>query len=345
MQRCKQGGSMATLKDVARLAGVSARTVSNVVNDQPYVAEATRARVAAALEALDYRPNQVAKSLRTGKIGLLGFVVPDLSQSHFARLASDVVQAATARGYTVAVDQTHGDIERERRLIQLGPRGAMFDGAIFHPEALRARDIEHRESTFPLVLIGERISGDRLDHVYIDDRTAAYEATRHLIIAGHRRIAAIGLRRAAHAKTAHLREEGVRAALAEAAEEVQPGRHQFVERYDLRDGYEAMANLVDSAQRPDAVICFADMLAIGALHHLHELGLSVPNDVALVGFDDITEASYSYPPLSTISADHAEIATTAVNALVDRITNSTPPSCDDQVSHHLSIGGATRAGS
>lgn len=333
---------MATLKDVARLAGVSARTVSNVVNDQPYVAEATRARVVAALEVLDYRPNQVAKSLRTGRIGLLGFVVPDLSQSHFARLASDVVQAATARGYTVAVDQTHGDIERERRLIQLGPRGAMFDGAIFHPEALRVSDIEQRESKFPLILIGERIAGDRLDHVYIDDRTAAYEATQRLIADGHRRIAAIGLRRATHAGTAHLREEGVRRALAEAGDQVHPGRHQYVERYDVRDGYEAMANLVDSAERPDAVICFADMLAIGALHRIHERGLSVPGDIALVGFDDITEASYSYPPLSTISADHSEIATTAVSALIERIANPEAPIREYLVSHRLIIRDSTR---
>src|SRR5690606_38406590 len=112
-----------------------------------------------------------------------------------------IVQAATARGYTVAVDQTHGDLERERRLIQLGPRGAMFDGAIFHPEALRAEDIEHRQSEFPLVLVGERIAGDHLDHVYIDDRAAAYEAAKKLIADGHRRIAAIGLRRAPHART------------------------------------------------------------------------------------------------------------------------------------------------
>ncbi|MBZ2195463.1 LacI family DNA-binding transcriptional regulator [Occultella gossypii] len=336
---------MATLKDVARLAGVSARTVSNVVNDQPYVAEATRARVVAALAALDYQPNQVAKSLRTGRIGLLGFVVPDLSQSHFARLASDIVEAATARGFTVAVDQTHGDLERERRLIQLGPRGAMFDGAIFHPEALRAEDIEHRESQFPLVLIGERVAGDRLDHVYIDDRAAAYEATRRLIDDGHRRIAAIGLRRAAYARTAHLREEGMRQALDEAGDQVQQGRHQYVERYEVSDGYEAMANLVESAERPDAVICFADMLAIGALHRLHELRVAVPEDMAVVGFDDITEASFSYPPLSTIAADHAEIATTAVNALIERITNPGAPIREYVVSHRLVIRQSTRTDS
>ncbi|UFU07956.1 LacI family DNA-binding transcriptional regulator [Ruania halotolerans] len=332
---------MATLKDVAQLAGVSPRTVSNVVNHQPYVAGETRARVEAALAALDYRPNQLAKSLRTGKIGLLGFVVPDLAQSHFARLAAEVVQAATARGYTVAVDQTHGDIERERRLIQLGPRGAMFDGAIFHPEALRAEDIEHRESEFPLVLVGERIAGDHLDHVYIDDRAAAYEATRKLIADGHRRIAAIGLRRADYARTAHLREEGVRAALAE-AEGVAGGHHQYVERYDAEDGYEAMANLVDSAERPDAVICFNDMLAMGALRRLHEHDVDVPGDMALVGFDDITEASFSFPPLTTVAADHAEIAETAVKALIGRIGDPGGAVREYLVSHRLVVRGSTR---
>lgn len=326
---------MATLKDVAQLAGVSPRTVSNVVNNHRYVSASTRARVEAALAALDYRPNQVAKSLRTGKIGLLGFVVPDLSQSHFARLAAEVVKVATARGYTVAVDQTHGDREREQRLIRLGPRGAMFDGAIFHPEALRAEDIADRESSFPLVLIGERIAGDHLDHVYIDDRAAAYEATQRLIAAGHRRIAAIGLRRASHAHTAHLREEGVRQALAQAAGTVEAGRHQYVERYEAADGYEAMANLISSRDRPDAVICFSDMLAIGALRRTHECGVTVPEEMSLVGFDDITEASYSIPQLTSVAADNAAIADRAVSALIGRIAEPESPIQEHMIPHHL----------
>lgn len=326
---------MATLKDVAQLAGVSPRTVSNVVNDQPYVSSSTRAKVEAALAALDYHPNQVAKSLRTGKIGLLGFVVPDLSQSHFASLAAEVVQVATARGYTVAVDQTHGDREREQRLIRLGPRGAMFDGAIFHPETLQADDIEARESSFPLVLIGERIAGDHLDHVYIDDRAAAYEATQRLIAAGHRRIAAIGLRHAPHARTAHLREEGVRSALSDARGTVEAGRHQYVEQYDAANGYEAMANLIGSRDRPDAVICFADMLALGALRQLHEAGLSAPADMSLVGFDDITEATYSIPQLTSVAADNAQIAEIAVTALIERISDPDAPVQEYLVPHRL----------
>lgn len=332
---------MATLRDVARLAGVSVRTVSNVVNAQPYVAEETRARVQVALDSLGYRQNQVAKSLRTGRIGLLGFVVPDLSQSHFAMLAAEVVQYATAQGYTVAVDQTHGDLERERRLVQLGPRGAMFDGAIFHPEALRAEDIHNRTSKFPLVLIGERIAGDSLDHVYIDDRAAAYEATRRLIDDGHRRIAAIGLRRAPYARTAHLREEGLRQALAEADIAMHPGHDQYVEQYDAFDGYRAMGNLVTSSERPDAVLCFADMLAIGALRMLHERRISVPEGVAIMGFDNITESAYVYPSLTSMAARNDEIAQVAVDALLNRIQEPASPVTEHVVSHRLSLRDST----
>ena len=306
-----------TLQEVARVAGVSPRTVSNVVNGYEHVAPRTREQVQAVIDALGYRANAAARSLRTGRTGLLGLVVPALDQPYFAELARAVVREATGAGFTVVVDQTDGDPDRERELLLQGPRGAMFDGLVLSPLALTARDLLDADPTRPVVLLGERTVDTAFDHVHIDNVAAARAATEHLVRAGRQRIAAIGLQTEAH--TGRQRAEGFMLALAEAGLPAHPHLLRYVDAYDRASGYSAMSALLDGERRPDAVFCFNDMLAIGALRACLTRGVRVPQDVALVGFDDVEEVRYATPSLSTVRPDRDAIARVAVSRLVARV--------------------------
>ncbi|HZX07875.1 LacI family DNA-binding transcriptional regulator [Kribbella sp.] len=309
----------ATLREVAELAGVSVRTVSNVVNDFPQVAAETRARVQRALDELGYQPNAVARTLRNGRSGLIALVLPELDVPYFAELTRAVIEQAALAGYTVVVDQTDGDPVRERELVMRGSRAAMFDGLIFNPLALGGADLRDRPSSTPVVLLGERVVEGGLDHIMIDNIGAAELATRHLIELGRQRIAAIGDQFDVTRQTGQLRTQGYRAALQAAGREVVPELVSSTEFFHRADGAAAMSELLALPQPPDAVFCYNDLLALGALRTILSRGLRVPDDIALVGFDDIEDGRYSTPSLTTISPDKTQIAKNAVQLLLDRL--------------------------
>ncbi|HEY6739494.1 MAG TPA: LacI family DNA-binding transcriptional regulator [Actinopolymorphaceae bacterium] len=303
-----------TLRDVAELAGVSPKTVSNVVNGYVHVSRETRERVEAAIATLKYRPNLSARSLRRGRTGVIALAVPELDVPYFAELARHLVTAAAERGWTVLIDQTEGVQEREREVIE-GIRDQLIDGLIVSPLALTADDLTDRVDTTPMVLLGERVERGPADHVAIDNISAAREATAHLTGLGRRRVAAIGAQSFAGGKTAQVRLEGYRAALAEAGLPYAPELVVETERFHRADGAAAMAGLLDLPEPPDAVFCFNDLLALGALRTLLVRGIRVPEDVAVIGFDDIEDGQYATPSLSTISPDKAQIARLALERL------------------------------
>ncbi|ONI74091.1 LacI family transcriptional regulator [Kribbella sp. ALI-6-A] len=309
----------ATLREVAERAGVSVRTVSNVVNDFPQVAAETRAKVQRALDELGYQPNAVARTLRNGRSGLIALVLPELDVPYFAELTRAVIEQAAVAGYTVVVDQTDGDPVRERELVMRGSRAAMFDGLIFNPLALGDADLRNRPSSTPVVLLGERVVQGGLDHIMIDNVGAAELATRHLIDLGRQRIAAIGDQFDETRRTGQLRTQGYRAALQSAGREVIAELVRPVEFFHRADGAAAMAELLALPEPPDAVFCYNDLLALGALRTILSRGLRVPEDIALVGFDDIEDGRYSTPSLTTISPDKNQIAKNAVQLLLNRL--------------------------
>ncbi|NUR73865.1 MAG: LacI family DNA-binding transcriptional regulator [Hamadaea sp.] len=312
-----------TLRDVAERAGVSIRTVSNVVNGFAHVAPATRARVEQVVAELGYRPNTVARSLRQGRSRMLALVVPELDVPYFAELTRFVIEHAAARGYTVVVDQTDGDPTRERELIMNGTTANLFDGVIFSPIALGGADLRDRTVTTPVVLLGERASAVGLDHVMIDNVTAAGLATRHLIELGRTRIAAIGDQNDETRQTARLRTLGFRQAVTEAGLRVDPVLLRSTSFFHRADGAAAMAELLALADPPDAVFCYNDLLALGALRTALQHGVRVPEDIAIIGFDDIEDGRYSTPSLSTISPDKEQIARLAVELLANRLDGDT----------------------
>lgn len=310
--------AQASLRHVAALAGVSIKTVSNVVNGHPHVTPATRAKVEKAIAQLGYRPNMYARTLRGGRSGVIALAIPTIDSPYFAEIGRCVIQAAQHRGWTVFIDETDGQPGRELDAVRgLGPH--LIDGLIISPLALSAADLAGQSVARPVVMLGERGVDGTVDHVAIDNIAAALRATNHLIEAGRKRIAAIGDQPYVATDTARLRLAGYRASLAEAGIRADADLVRQPSDFTREEGAKAMRELMALPHPPDAVFCFNDLLAIGAMRTLHELGYSVPDDVAVVGWDDTAEGRFSVPSLTSVSPDKKQIAESAVSLLAGRL--------------------------
>jgi DNA-binding LacI/PurR family transcriptional regulator len=328
------------LKDVAARAGVSIKTVSNVVNGYVHVAPETRARVQDAIDELGYKPNVAARQLRSGRSGVIALALPELQSPYFAEMAGLIVQAAERRSWTVLIDQTDGQADRERALVA-GLRRHAIDGLIFSPLALAGEELARGGDDTPMVLLGERIWHGPADHVAIDNTAAAADATRHLAELGRQRIAAIGAQDWPSAVTSHQRLAGYRLALADAGLPADPRLVAEVQSFHRADGAAAMARLLDLPAPPDAVFCFNDLLALGAIRTLLERGVRIPDEVAVVGFDDIEDGRFSTPTLTTIAPDTAGIAQIAIDLLAERLGEASEPPREVKVGHQLVIREST----
>jgi len=306
-----------SLKDVARAAGVSIKTVSNVVNDYPFVSPQTRTRVQSAIDELGYRPNLSARRLRSGRSGLIALSIPEIAAPYFAELADAVVNAAEARGLTVLIDKTGGQRGHEQQTAA-GIRDNVVDGTIASPLAMTAADVDMLGRTHPIVLLGERLANVAVDHVAIDSVEAARQATQHLMSLGRRTVAVIGTGPDV-SNTGRLRLHGYQQALADAGLRPEASLEGDARWYHRPDGYGAMRALLERRPDLDAVFCFNDLLAIGALRALREAGRRVPDDVAVMGFDDVEECRYTTPTLTSVAPDKLAIAETAVRLLMHRI--------------------------
>lgn len=308
----------ATMQDVARLAGVSIKTVSNVVNNYPYIRPETRTKVERAIEELGYQLNVSARGLRSGRTRALGLALPELSLSYFAELADRVIRAAERRGQVVLVEQTNGDRDRELALLR-SPRLQFMDGLIFSPLGMTAADVDQLPADLPLVLLGEQIFGVPTDHVTMRNVEAAAAATSHLLALGRRRIAVIGEHRGEVIGSAGLRLRGYREALSAAGVDYDERIVVPAGLWHRANGADAMRELLSREVPFDAVFAFNDTLALGAMRVLLEAGRRIPRDVAVIGFDDLDESQYSLPSLSTVDPGRTQIAELAVDLLLERI--------------------------
>lgn len=329
-----------SLKDVAAMAGVSIKTVSNVVHDYPHVTPATRQRVLDAIQSLGYRPNLSARNLRRGRTGLIALALPELDAPYFAELARFVIKAAEEESWTVLIDQTDGLRDRELVAVQ-GLGTNLVDGLLLSPLALGRDDLAQIRVDIPLVLLGELVSHGPASHVAIDNVAAAREAVEHLASLGRRRVAAIGAQEAAAGETARLRQAGYEAALRSAGLPVRPELIASAEQFTRATGAAAMATLLDLPEPPDAVFCFSDLLALGALRTLYERGIRVPEDVAVMGFDDIEDGAFSVPTLSTVAPDKEQIATEAVRTLAARVRGEEDDARELTADHRLALREST----
>lgn len=323
-----------TLADVAARVGVSAKSVSNVVNGTGWVGDEVRQRILAAIDELGYRPNLAARQLRNGRSGLIALVLPDLREPYFAEFASQFVSAAQTRSLTVLIAQTGAD--RAAELAMMAGEGfPALDGIVMSPLALRPDDLVGRPASPPLVLIGEQAEGlltPAVHHVGIDNVSAAAAATAHLIEQGRRRIAAVGVQQSGPTATSRLRFDGYRQALAAAGIADDPALYATVDQFNRAEGSIAVERLIAEGTDFDALFCFSDSLALGALYTLGSHGISVPDRVQVMGFDDIEEGRFHIPAFSTVDHGVEQAASVILDILQDA---KTEPGSHHEVPHRL----------
>ncbi len=294
--------SQVTLTDVASHVGVSAKTVSNVVNGRGRVSSATRDRVLLAVRELGYQPNLAARQLRGSPSGMITLALPDLRQPYFAELAAHFVTRAQSRGHTVLIRQTGGTHAAEQAVIENEGLPAV-DLIVLSPLSLTATDLSTRQSKVPLVLLGEQaevIDAESATRISASNVEGSRHAVRHLLSRGRTRIAAIGIQHGGPNASSTLRTAGYRLALEEAGIAPSSELMRKVVEFTRAEGSAAMQSMIDEMVSFDAVFCFNDALAFGALHTLAINNLRVPEDVAVVGFDNVEESAYSVPTLTTV---------------------------------------------
>lgn len=331
------------MRDVAQLAGVSPKTVSNVLTGAAGVREKTRTRVEAAMLELDFVPNLSARGLRNGRTGVIGFALPDLATAFSASITHAVVEAAHMRGLVVQIEETAFEPDREYDLVYRA-RTHQVDGLILNPVRLEDSVVEHVEHLPPVVLIGE-VEQHSTDRVFIDSRSAGRTAADHLIRRGARRIVVLGgTEKDMTQKQATLgqRLQGFLDAAQDAGIEVHP-ELQIDVTWSITGGAEAMRAILDRQVGFDAVIAFTDSLALGALHVLHECGLNVPDDVLILGFDDVEHAQFTCPPLTTVHFDHQRYVTAALDLLTSRVADRSRPTRAVEIPHELVARRSTQA--
>ena len=301
----------AKLSDVATLAGVSIKTVSNVIHDYPHIRPETKQRVLDAITQLNYRPNLNARNLRSGRTGVIGLVVPTLRNPYFSELAEAVIDSADRSGVSVLIEQS--------RNTQRATKAQLVDGVLFSVLGPGQEDTGLFAQTTSSST-GDRDENAPVDHVTMRNTEAIQAATDHLLDLGRTRIAAIGARPDEDAGTASLRLNGYRLALSDRNLAADPALVRRADNWTRFDGAAATQALIDEGVAFDGIVCFNDSLALGAIRVLAQNGIRVPQDVSVIGFDDLDESRYSLPALTTISPGREQIAALAVEMLLERIS-------------------------
>ncbi|MBC3760990.1 LacI family DNA-binding transcriptional regulator [Quadrisphaera sp. RL12-1S] len=325
-----------TIREVAAAAGVSPKTVSNVVNEYVHVHPDTRRRVQDVIDALGYRPSAVGRQLRSGRTGMIALAVPTISAPYFADLARHVAAQARERGLVLAVEQTEGQLEREREVAD-GQPVRFADGLLLSALEMPDEELAAPHPDTPIVLIGEHGGSDLpVDRVGIDSAGVARLAVEHLVSSGRTRVAFLGDKAPVH-NSARQRITGYRAALEDAGLPVDPALVPHCRDWSREDGREAAHALLEARPDVDAVFAANDELALGALAALREAGRSVPGDVAVVGVDDVGEAEFSWPALTTVAIDRAFVAERAVELLTSRLADPGLPPRHLQTPYRLVV--------
>jgi DNA-binding LacI/PurR family transcriptional regulator len=306
----------ATINDVAKRAGVSPKTVSNVINVRPHVREETRSRVLQAVAELGYHPDIAARSMVTKRRNLIGFMLWDILNPAYTEMVEIIVAKARDAGYMVILGNVARDPTEEEQLATLLIERRV-DGAILASTS-KDSDVPNRlmAAGVPVVLVSRYSDNSSADYVGVDNQGGGYLVTQHLLRVGHERIAFI--RGAESASTSRDREAGYRSALEDHGIQYEPA---LVAEggYTSRGAYEATHRLLTLRGRPTALVCANDVMAISAIDAVCDAGLRVPEDVAVTGFDDIAMAGSRCLGLTTVRAEMNRMAREAVNLLLSRM--------------------------
>lgn len=305
-----------TIADVAREASVSPMTVSRVINNRQDVSLATRQRVLQVIDRLDYRPSGIARGLATRRTGTLGLVVPDVANPFFSDLVRGVEHVAYAQGYNVFLCNTEEDPQRELTVLE-SLEEKRIDGLVLcssrlDEDQLQAALARHRS----VVLVNRRLESGSVCSVIVDDETGGWLATRHLLRTGHRAIAFLAGPPNSH--SGRLRTKGYHAALEEMGVSLLPD-WVYPCHPGVAGGQRATHDLLAAHPEATGLFCYNDLVAVGALQACAELGRTVPDDLAIVGYDDILLSALVTPALTTCQVPRYDLGGQAVQLLLEQI--------------------------
>lgn len=318
-------GSKTTIKDVAERAGVSSATVSNVINDKGKVSEGTRRKVLEAIEELNYRPNASAqRRLQKSSRKSIGLIIKELHNPYFADVIIGAQNRANEKGYSTMVSTSEGQRMMEKNVVDLFVEKDV-DGIIINPLLDREADLSHlfdlKRRNIPFVLL-ERVHGLKSNLVDVDNVQAATEVTNYLLDLGHERI--MHFAGPEYSMHSDERIEGFRHAFFE-SELVYSDDFVVRAGAHLEEGYETGIDYFRNRpadERPTAVTCYNDLVAIGLLRALRELDIDVPGEVSVTGFDNVKTCDYAPVPLTTMGVPTREMGASAVDVLIRQIEGS-----------------------
>ena len=313
---------MTTIKEVAARAGVSSATVSHVINNTRFVSDVVKQRVQEVMDDMGYRPNVLARSLRQGKTKTLGLILPDSANPFYAELGHALENSAFLNNYNVILCNSDSSIVREHLYFDL-LLDKQVDGIILDTEEKDPHNVKKRlPSGYPIVLVDRNFSENIFDTVLTDNTLGGYLATRYLIELGHRRIACVTGPMSLLGSANRL--QGYQQALAEFGLPEIPNLIYYGD-FTVGSGHEAAHHLLKRPELPTAVFVGNDMMAIGFLRSSIEMKFRIPEDISIVGFDNLELGMYMHPTITSFAQPKEEIGEKAIQLLLARIENPKAP--------------------
>lgn len=309
--------TVSTISEVAREAGVSVATVSRVMNGTGTVSAETEAKVRSAIGKLDYQPNVWGRSLRRGESRMILIFVPNVTNPYYADIIGGIEDTARAAFYNTMLCITGGDRAKRMEYLSL-LHSHRADGAIFLDTAMDSKAVPAEARAFPVVQCCEYCTDEAVSHVSIDNFGAAEDVMRYLLSLGHRAIGFVGSSN--RFISTRQRREGYEMSLTQAGIGVRMDYESFADDdYSFLSGIRAAGELLDRKERPTALFCISDVLALGAVRAAEERGLKVPEDLTVVGFDDVEYAAMFRPMLTTVSQPCYELGRCSCELLLRQI--------------------------
>lgn len=307
---------MKNLKDVAKEAGVSTATVSRYINNVGFISDELKSKINKAIKELNYYPNKVARSLSKGKTGIIGIIIPDITNPFFPELVKGASDLLITKGYHVHLCSSENDFKKEELFLR-DFQSMRVDGIIIVPSDSEKRDSNiFNEIMCPIVMADREITGLDIDIIVFSNKKGAYDAVNYLIQNGHKKIVFLG--GSIVTVTAQKRSSGWEKAMKE--NNLSIDNLSYWGDYSVESGYLMMNDVFNKLNKIDAVFASNDLIALGAIQSIKEKGLSIPNDISIVGFDDIYICKFLTPPLTVIHQPIYEIGSRAVELLLNRIS-------------------------
>ncbi len=328
---------MTTIRDVAERAGVSIATVSRVLNKQVSVSPTTRVKVEKAIDELNYQPNYLGRNLRRAETKIILVILQNISNPFYSKVVEGIEDLGHKHGYNIMICNTDSESERERSYLDLLVN-RLVDGVILMEPEIDSQELAQIGNDFPVVQCCEYKEGTDVPHISIDNVAAGYTAVNHLIKLGHTRIGMIsGYNRLL---SAMQREKGYKKALEDAGIEYNQELIKYGS-YGFTGGLRATKELLQMQNAPTAIFAISDITAIGAIRAIKEEGLRIPEDIAVVGFDNTSIASMYDPQVTTISQPRYDLGKISMEMLLELIKNETVSTREVYLEHELIIREST----